>query len=74
MARDEAFVDHWPVPVSVEDYLFWIEEAFIHSHYKWRFTDDLTGPSYAEALQSVADELRSLGFKPSRPPWERETL
>jgi hypothetical protein len=75
MARDEASVDHWPLPVSVEDYLFWIEEeAFIQSHYKSYFADDPTGPSYSETLQSVANELRSLGFKPSQPPWERETL
>ena len=73
MARDEASVDHWPLPVTVEDYLFWIEEeAFIQSHYGWYFTDDPDGPSYAEELQRVADELRTLGFKPSRAPWQKE--
>ena len=73
MAREEATDDGWPYPVSVEDYLFWIEEeAGIQKHYKWRFIDDPDGPSYAEALASVAEDLRKLGFRPSRAPWEKE--
>ena len=71
MAEERAANGGWPKPVTVSDYLFWLEdEATIQEDTLNR--DALAAGmdnAYACALRGVANELRQLGFKPSPEPW-----
>ncbi len=62
MAAERALKANKPLPISVSDYLFWIEnEAALQKDHPGR-------QSYWRALQGVAMELRELGFTPSPVP------
>ena len=71
MADERAANGGWPKPVTVSDYLFWLEdeatiqEDALNRNPKATKMDE----AYTRALRGVADELRELGFTPSPEPW-----
>jgi hypothetical protein len=71
MAKERAANGEWPLPVTVSDYLFWLEdEATIQEDALNRnpHATDMD-EAYTRALRGVANELRELGFMPSPEPW-----
>ncbi len=61
----------WPEPISIPDYLFWIEDE-AQTMDSLTFAEDNPDRNeiYIQALKDLAQELRGLGFTPSPPPWE----
>lgn len=76
MAEDRAACGGWPKPVTVADYLMWIEdEAEVQDDQAKEADspDEITERTvYAAALQEVAKKLRDQGFRPSAAPWDCE--
>lgn len=71
MANERAANGGWPKPITVSDYLFWLEdEATIQEDALNRnpHATDMD-EAYTRALRGVANELRELGFTPSPEPW-----
>jgi hypothetical protein len=68
LARERAACGNWESPVTVADYLLWVEdEAALQEE----LGEDLI---YAKALRGIANEIRELGFEASPPPWEKVTV
>lgn len=61
LARERAACGNWEPPVTVADYLLWVEdEAALQEE----LGEDLI---YAKALRGIANEIRELGFQVSPP-------
>jgi len=75
MAEERAANGGWAKPVTVSDYLFWLEdEASIQEDALNRSPRaDEMDEAYTQALRGVANELRELGFTPSPEPWSNKT-
>jgi len=59
LARERAACGNWEPPVTVADYLLWVEdEAALQEE----LGEDLI---YAKALRGIANEIRELGFEAS---------
>ena len=72
LAEERAANGDWPAPVTVADYLAWIEdEATIQEEQAADHSQE-RGDRIADALalQAVACHLRCLGVRPSRLPWQ----
>ncbi len=72
MAEERAAHGEWPAPMTVADYLAWIEdEATIQEEQAADHSQE-RGDRIADALalQAVACHLRCLGVRPSRLPWK----
>lgn len=76
MAEERAANGGWAKPVTVSDYLFWLEdEATIQEDALNRSPHaDEMDEAYTHALRGVANELRELGFTPSAEPWSNKTV
>jgi len=76
MAEERAANGGWPKPVTVSDYLFWLEdEATIQEDALNRNPrSDEMDEAYVQALRGVANELREMGFTPSPEPWSNKTV
>jgi hypothetical protein len=76
MAEERAANGGWPKPVTVSDYLFWLEdEATIQEDALNRNPHPAEmDEAYTRALRGVANELRELGFTPSPEPWSNKTV
>jgi hypothetical protein len=76
MAEERAANGGWPKPVTVSDYLFWLEdEATIQEDALNRNPQPTDmNEAYACALRGVANELRELGFAPSPEPWSYQII
>lgn len=76
MAEERAANGGWPKPVTVSDYLFWLEdEATIQEDALNRNPHAAEmDEAYTRALRGVANELRELGFTPSPEPWSNKTV
>ena len=68
LARERAACGNWEPPVTVADYLLWVEdEAALQEE----LGEDLI---FAKALRGIANEIRALGFEASSPPWEEAVI
>lgn len=76
MANERAANGGWPLPVTVSDYLFWLEdEATIQEDFLNRNPHTtVLDEAYTHALRGVSNELRALGFTPSPEPWSKEIV
>ena len=76
MAEERAANGGWPKPVTVSDYLFWLEdEATIQEDALNRNPHPAEmDEAYTRALRGVANELREMGFTPSPEPWSNKTV
>jgi len=62
---------NWPRPVSIPEYLFWLEEE-ARLHVSQLYDDILfyrRNEPFVRALFGIAMELRTWGFTPALPPW-----
>lgn len=76
MAEDRAACGGLTAPVTISDYLFWLEdEAEIQEAQAETFPDAIEAERhslYATRLRTTAEMLRELGFSPTPP--EHETV
>jgi hypothetical protein len=69
MTEEWAAKGEWASPFTVSDYLFWLEDEVTLQEDALPRHSQTTGAAHARAVRSVAQELRRLGFTPSREPW-----
>jgi len=65
LARERAAAGGWDAPQTTPDFLFWLEDE---AEVQESSGED---KAYAQALRGVANELRSLGFRPAPTPWQK---
>ena len=65
LARERAACGNWELPVTIADYLLWVEDE---TALQEELGEDRI---YAKALRGIANEIRKLGFEASSPPWEK---
>ncbi len=64
MARERATTGGWPCPVTIQDFLFWIEDEAAQQE-----AAEEVDTNYAALLRNLAAEIRELGYTPSPAPW-----
>lgn len=71
VAEERAANGRFPRPVSIPDYLFWIEDELrLQGTYRLNQPQEQTQQRiYLQALFELTRELRWLGFVPSPAPW-----
>ena len=71
VAEERAAKGRFPRPVSIPDYLFWIEDELrLQGIYRLNQPQEQTQQRiYLQALFELTRELRWLGFVPSPAPW-----
>ncbi len=72
LAETRALKGRFPRPVSIQDYLFWIEDELqLQGNFQKKRPDEQAQQRiYVLALYELTRELRRLGFKPSPAPWQ----
>ncbi len=68
LASERAACGNWEPPVTVADYLLWVEDEAVLQE---ELGEDLI---YARALRAIANEIRELGFEASPPPWKKAVI
>jgi hypothetical protein len=76
MAEERAAKGGWLAPITISDYLFWLEdEATLQEDALNRNPHAAEmDEAYARVLRGVANELRALGFAPSPEPWSDPSI
>ena len=72
LAEKRAREGRFPRPVTVQDYLFWIEDELrLQGNFQKKKPDEqVQHRIYVLALFELTRELRWLGFTPSSAPWQ----
>lgn len=72
LAERRAREGRFPMPVSIQDYLFWIEDELrLQGNFQKKEPEAQAQQQiYVLALFELTRELRWLGFKPSSAPWQ----